>query len=122
MPLFTDPIVLNDGSNDRSFTFRAQLNDSKQIIGEWIEPAANLSEQSSFFVKHDESKPTVHRRLFQRSAYLPVTDGSLKRCTVNVTITHHPEHSLADITKQVKLTQDGMAEATFINNFLQGLI
>lgn len=122
MPLFTDPILLNDGNADRSFSFRAQLNEGKTVVGEWVEPAAELSQQSGLIVKHDTSKSTTARRLLQRTAYLHIADGTFKKCTVNITVQHHPEHTLADITKQVNIIKDAVSEATFVNNFLKGLI
>lgn len=122
MPLFTDPIVLNDGAADHTLTFRAQLADKKSIVGEWVEPAATLASESKLIVKHDSTSPVVKRRLLQRNVKVAIPDLSLRAITVNLTITHHPEHTSADIQKQVLLLKDAMSEPTFIQNFLMGLI
>lgn len=122
MPIFTDPVVLNDGAADHSFTFRAQIPDKKSIVGEWVEPASTLSEDSKLTVKHDASSPTIKRRLVQRTKKVAINDGSLKLLTVNLTVTHHPEHTSAEITKQIVLLKDALNESTFVQNFLMGLV
>lgn len=122
MGLFTNPVVLNDGSADHTFNFRAQLPDKKAIVGEWVEPASALSEESKITVKHDSSSAVVRRRLIQRTKKVAINDGSLKLMTVNLTVTHHPEHSSAEITKQISLLKDTLNEANFVQNFLMGLI
>lgn len=122
MPLFTDPVSLTDGTNAHSFTFRAQIPHKTSIIGEWIEPASDIASASQIIVKHDTTSATVKRRLLQRIVNLPINDGSVKPITVNFTITHHPEHDLVDVQKQVNIAVDALTEVSFVNNFLQGLI
>jgi citrate lyase alpha subunit len=122
MSLFTNPVVLTDGTDTHSFSFRAQLNDNKSVVGEWVEPAAALSAKSSIIVKHDESSASK-RRLLQRKVMLPLTDPlESSMLTINFTVTHHSEHALADIEKQVNVVTDAIAEGGFVNNLLQGLI
>lgn len=122
MSLFTNPVVLTDGTDTHSFSFRAQLNDNKSVVGEWVEPAAVLSAKSSIIVKHDESSASK-RRLLQRKVMLPLTDPlESSMLTINFTVTHHSEHVLADIQKQVNVITDAIAEVGFVNNLLQGLI
>ena len=123
MGLFTNPVVLNDGVADKTFSFRAQLPDKKAVVGEWIETAAPLADESKIIVKHDATSPTVRRRLLQRTANVLLADGiTRKPVTCNLTVTYHPSHAEADVAKTVKIIADSVAEATFVANFLRGLI
>lgn len=122
MPLFTNPVALSDGTNPHTFAFRAQLNDSKSIVGEWVEPAADLISASTILIKHD-AKSTVKRRLLQRRVMLPTTDPLVyKPVTINFTITHDAAHALIPIQGQVNIVVDAIQEVGFVNNLLQGLI
>lgn len=123
MALFSDPVVLNDGTSDRMFSFRAQMPDKKAVIGEWIEPSALIVDESKIIVKHDASSPNVRRRLLQRSSSVLLPDNvTRKPVTVNLTVTYHPSCSEDEISKAMKLTASAVAENTFIGNFLRGLI
>lgn len=127
MPIFTDPVVLNDGAaspgGDHSFTFRAQLNDKKAIVGEWIEPASATSSESKIVVKHDATSAIVRRRLLQRTISVLLPDGvTMKPVTINLTVTHHPLHNLADVEKQVNIVKSAVNAANFVRNLMQGLI
>lgn len=123
MGLFTNPVALNDGVADKTFSFRAQLPDKKAVVGEWIEAAAPLADESKLIIKHDVSSPTVRRRLLQRSVTVLLADGiTRKPVTCNLTVTYHPSHAEADVAKAMKLIADGVAEAGFTTNFLRGLI
>lgn len=123
MGLFGNPVVLNDGVADKTFSFRAQLPDKKAVVGEWIETAAPLADESKIIVKHDTSSPTVRRRLLQRTINVLLADGvTRKPVTCNLTVTYHPSHAEADVAKTVKIIADSVAEATFVANFLRGLI
>lgn len=119
--LFTSPITLNDGTADHIFSFHGQKMDPKSFIGVWKEYAADVSAASSITVKHDESSASLRRRLVQRTVNVVVdeTIGS-KPITVNFTVLYHPNHATADVLKQIAIMKDGLAEATFPANFLQG--
>lgn len=122
MGLFVDPVTLNDGTVDHVLTFRAQIADKKAIIGEWVEPGATIASESKITVKQDASSPLAKRRLLQRTIKSQVADLSWKPITVNLTVTHHPEHTEAVITAQIKLLIDALNEVNFVKNFLMGLI
>jgi len=47
MGLFTNPVVLNDGVGARTFSFRAQQSDKKSIVGDYIEDAAAIADESA---------------------------------------------------------------------------
>lgn len=125
MSLFNSPAVINDGTADRSFSFRAQLADkqSKSVIGEWVETAASLASASKLIIKQDESSRTQRRRLLSHSYMAPITDPTvLKQITVNVTVIHHPEHSEAEIIKHVLIPLNGLKIAGVLPNFLKGFV
>lgn len=124
MPLFTSPITLNNGA-DHIFVFRNQVMDSsakKAIIGEWVEQAAPLADESKIVVKHDTSSPTVRRRLVQRRVNRITTTRGLRPITVNLTIAYDVEHTDAHVEAEIAMVKDILAEATFAANFLDGLI
>lgn len=124
MPLFTNPVTLNNGA-DHIFTYRSQLYDSsakKAIIGEWIEPEAPLADDSKIVVKHDSSSATVRRRLVQRRVNRPTITRGLRPVTVNVTVAYDVEHTDAHVEAELSLVKDIFAEATFAANLLDGLI
>lgn len=118
--LFTSPVTLNNGA-DHTFTFHGQKLDPKSFVGIWKEYAADVSAASTLTVKHDESSPTVRRRLLQRTINVSVSEEiGLKPITVNFTVLHHPSHASADILAQIALVKDALAKATFPANFVQG--
>lgn len=123
MGIFVDPLVANDGTEDRTFNFRSQLTDKKSVVGEWVEPSASLAADSRVVIKHDTSSPVVRRRLLQHSQQVLLADGvTRKPITVNITLTYNPSHGEADITKVIKIALAAASKATFIGNFLRGLI
>lgn len=125
MPLFTNPVTLNDGSANRVFSFRGQIPDSKSIVGSWIEPAAAIEANSELVVKHDTSGNTP-RHLLQRSTYVHPSanteDTALKRITVNVTIQAANDFTDAEIQKEVNLIIDALAESSWLANFRRSMI
>lgn len=124
MPLFSNPVTLNNGA-DHIFTFRSQVYDpssKKAIIGEWIETAAPLADDSKFVVKHDSSSATVRRRLLQRKVNRATTTRGLRPITVNLTVAYDVEHTDVQVEAELALMKDVFAEATFAANLLDGLI
>lgn len=123
MGLFTNPLVINDGVGDRTFSFRAQQPDKNSIVGDYIEDAAALAAESLLVVKHDP-RPAAPRHLFQTSIFkAPAAgDGTLKRITVNTTITADPLFTVAEVTPQFVLHKDALSEADFVASMLQSKI
>lgn len=122
MPIFTNPVTLNNGA-DHIFSFRNQVYDTtskKAIIGEWIEKAASLADDSRIVVKHDTSSPTVRRRLVQRKVNRATTTRGLRPITINLTVAYDVEHTDAHVEAEIALVKDMLAEATFAANFLDG--
>lgn len=121
MSLFTTPLVISDGTANHSFSFRAQLPDTKSIVGEYIEPAAASSRQSKLIVKHDDSK-AVKRRLFSRRVYRDNVSGELKLVTINTTVTYDSSVDNATVLAECKIHQNAISETGFWNNLLLGAI
>lgn len=118
----TNPVTINDGTADHIMSFRAQLNDSKSVVGEWVEPAADTSEESKIVIKHDSSSATVRRRLIQRRVMKTTTTRGLRPITVNTTVVYDVEHAASDVTDAL-LFADGVSIATGVKaNLLSGMI
>lgn len=122
--VFINPVTLNDGTADRSFAFRAQITDKsgKSIVGEWIEPAAPIADDSKITIRHDVSSTKVRRRNMRVSSMALVDATTRKMLTVNISIAYDPSHNETDITKHFKLAIDAASEATFLSNFIRGLV
>lgn len=122
--IFSNPVVLNDGTNDRTFTFRAQITDKtgKSVVGEWIEPAAPISNDPKITIRHDVSSTKVRRRNLRVSTLGLIDETTRKMITVNVSIAYDPAHSEADLKKIFLLAIDAASEATFFPNWVRGLV
>lgn len=120
MALFTTPLVLNDGTVARTFSFRSQQPDKKSVVGDYIEDAAAIAAESLFVVKHDNSG-SVPRHLLQRTEYsvpAAATDGLRRRQTINLTIVADPLFTAAEVLKNYTLMVDAMAEANVLSSML----
>lgn len=124
MGLLANPVTLNDGVGDRIFAFRGQEPDTKSVVGVYTETAAALAAESELVVKHDR-KTATPRHLFQRSIYLvPAANANseLKRVTMNFTLTCSKEFTIAEVSPEFVLFQDGLAEVSFIDNLMGSFI
>jgi len=126
MGLFTDPLVLVDeDTNNRTFNFRAQLSEPNAIVGEYIEPAAAIASTSKLVVKHTTSAGGLKRHLLQRvetfDKTADPTDGSAA-IVVNLTISHDPLATNAQIQNQLTLMIDALSESSFLDNFMREML
>lgn len=124
MALLTTPLVLNDGTANRTFSFRAQQPDKKSVVADYIEDAAPLTAESLIVVKHD-STGSVNRHLLQRKVrVLPAgaTDGVRKRITLNLTVTVDPAFTIAEALPEFILFKDLLAETDLFAKLLQSTI
>lgn len=122
MPLFTDPVVLSDGTANHTFTFLAQLSDKRALAGEWTEPAAEASVESKLVSKQDRTSSTFRRRLLQRKANRTTITRGLRPITVNVTVAHDVEHTNAQITEEITIMRNALAASGVVANFIGGQI
>lgn len=119
MGLFSSPLVLNDGTADRTFTWRSQQPDKKSVVGDYIEDAASIASESLIVVKHDKSG-SVPRHLLQRTAWVAPAagDGTLKRITINLTVVADEAFTAAEVLKEFTLMRDAMGEANVVSGLL----
>lgn len=124
MPLFTNPVTLNDGTSDHIFALRNDINGMKtgSYGSLWIEPAADQAVASVITSKHDESASAVRRRLFSYRYNALIADGvTYKPITANYSLAHHPEHTDAQLSVADGIIKAGLAAAGFDANFHDGL-
>jgi len=124
MSLFTDPVTLNDGTDDHIFAKRNDLTGMKtgSYGSLWIESAAAQAVSSKMTVKHDESSATVRRRLLQYKYNALIADGvTYKPITINVSSAGHPEHTDAQFTVALGIVRAALAKAGFDAAFNDGL-
>lgn len=125
MGLFTNPVVLTDGTTSHSMAFRSQRPDTKSIIGDYVESAAPISSQSLLVVKHD-LRSAVPRALLQRSVLLHpaanTSDTILKPITMNFTCVADSSFSVAELQLQLNILTDALAEVSFLQNLRNRMI
>jgi hypothetical protein len=124
MSLLTTPLVLNDGSSDHTFSFRAQQPDKKSVVADYIEDAATIASKSLIVVKHDTSG-SVPRHLLQRTIYrepAAASDGVLRRITINLTVVADPLFTIAEVEEEFNIVRDLVDEADLIDGLLQNKI
>jgi hypothetical protein len=125
MSLFTaSPVVVSDGTSDHTFTFRAQLPDTKSVVGEYTEPAADSDANSKLLVKQDESSKTKRKRLFSRRFDLVISDGvTFEPVTINYSIAYDKRHD-EDVIEALghNVTVACLSKTEFFSNFSEGHI
>jgi len=103
MPTYTDPVVINDGTANRTFTFQNSRTDGKAFVQVWKDLAAAASAKALLKSKFDESSPNVARGVLQVTEALPTADGTLYPCTFNISMVIHKEHVVADLQKRLTI-------------------
>lgn len=126
MGLFSDPLVLVDaGTNNRTFNFRTQLIESNTVGAEYTETAAEIASFSKLVVKHTTSSKGLKRHLLQRAETFDLTDDPSdgdEAVVVNVTISHNPHATEAQIQNQLTLVIDAMLEANFVKYIMREML
>lgn len=122
MGLLTNPVVLTDGTANRTFIFRSQINDSKSVVGEWIEPAADLDAESKLTIKHAVTG-NIHRDLISGRENVLMPDGvTLSPITTNFNVVFTKGVTEAQMAKRINILIDAISETDFVKNFMNGLI
>lgn len=126
MGLFTNPAVLTDGTDTRTFGYRQQLPSSKPGVSgsDYLEVGADPLAKSKLVNKHDLSKPVL-RNLLQHSIHkVPAAnaDGTLKLITVNITVAADEEFTVAELQPEVNVAIDAAEETDWLLNARQGLL
>lgn len=118
MSLFTSPQIINDGTADRSFTWRGQVPDPKSIVSEYFEPAA--SPQTTIRSKYEVSNSPTQRNVISTTGYVtePVS-GEKLRVTINTSVAHAKSLPLAEVEKLLELHTNALELTGFKTRFLQ---
>jgi len=124
MGLITVPKTLNDGTDDRIFDFQYQEPGSV-VIGRYNEPAGSASARSLIRIMHTTAKSGRERHLSQKTEICDLVDPAGSDPTAdaivcNITVEHHPKHSVDDIIKQVKMNLALVGTADFVASFVRG--
>lgn len=123
MGLFTNPMTLVDADvANRTFEFRAQINEPGAEVGEYIEPSAEVASDSKLVVKHSATKAGKKRHLLQRSEVFDLsadpTDGN-DSVVVNLTISHNRLATEAQVQNQLTLILDAATETGFLSKLMR---
>jgi len=122
---FTVPLVISDGSGNRTFNFQMQ-EPGLSPIGRYNEPASTASAESRLRVAHyDVSRNGRKRHLIQSSEIVVLVnpgegDPADDVIIANITIEHHPKHSEAAVEKRLKLALAAAGIAGTTASLMQG--
>lgn len=107
MGLFTTPLVINDGTADRTFDFLYQT--PGDLLGSvYNEPAGSSINQSKLSAQHTTAKSGRERHMLQSSEEVDLVnpgadDPSIDSIVINLSVAHHPLHAATDVEKRVLL-------------------
>jgi hypothetical protein len=125
MGLFSNPVTLTDGTDDRIFAYRGPLPDLKIRGGDYIESAATIAAKSLITVKND-IRTSVIRNLVQRTIRLhPAADtetDDLYPVTLNFTVVASELFTEAELQPELNVLLDALAEANVLKNLRSGVV
>jgi hypothetical protein len=107
MSLFTTPLVINDGTDDRTFNWSHQIP-GNVLGGLYVETAASPMVRSQLKTLHTTAKSGQERHLIQSRETVDLVDPgaddpAADDIIVNITVAHHPRHNSADVEKRLLL-------------------
>jgi hypothetical protein len=117
MPLLISPSVFSDGTVDHTYTYQNQIQVGKSIVSTYKELAAAAAVLSTLKSKYDVSHPTLVRSVAQINIALPITDGSLKLATGNISFVAHKQHAITDLKLLGLKLKNMTLETEFWDNF-----
>lgn len=118
MGLFSDPQVINDGTNAHTFHHRGQLPNAKSIVSEYFEPAA-IANDVKITAKYEASNSPAQRSVISTTCLIPDGAGVLKKCTFNTSVAHDKGCNIADVEEKFKLHTAALAIAGVLTRLLQ---
>jgi uncharacterized protein YfdQ (DUF2303 family) len=125
MGLFSNPVTLTDGTDDRIFAYRGPLPDLKIRGGDYIESAAAIAAKSLITIKND-IRTSVIRNLVQRTIRLhPAADtetDDLYPVTLNFTVVASELFTEAELQPELNVLLDALAEANVLKNLRSGVV
>lgn len=123
--LLVTPLVLNDGTKTHTFEYRGPLTGlkKKNSGADYVEPSADLAENSTIVVKHDSSGSVPRHLLQMTNKRVPggALDGLRRQKTFNFTYVGDEGFSDAEVTADFTMFLDLLAEAGLINNLRKNL-
>jgi hypothetical protein len=127
MALFTDPVTINDGTDDHIYSQLSPLTalPGKQTGGEWIEDAADVSAKSKLIVKHDRRPANFQRDLLSVQIYIAPeadTDEVLRLVTFNLTVNASPLFTETELQPYMNVILEAAAQANFLKGLRSGKI
>lgn len=107
MSLLTTPLVVNDGTADRTFNWLYQVP-GDSLGGNYNEPAASAARKSELRSLHMTAKSGQERHMLQSSEIVALVepgsnDPASDAIIINLTVSHNPKHASADVEKRVKI-------------------
>lgn len=122
MGLFTNPVVLNNGTA-RSFEFVGQTLDTKAMIGVYLESAAAAEIESKLMSKHELSSTKLYQRSLLQRRVLALNSASVyKPITINLSATYDKLHASATVALELRMMAAIMGATNFDANFIKKLI
>lgn len=117
MSLFTSTQIINDGTSDRTFTWRGQVPDPKAVKSEYFEAAA--TPQTTIVAKYEASNSPTQRSVISTVGYVANAAGVKQKVTINTSVAHDKTLPLADIEKLLELHVNALEIAGTKTRFLQ---
>lgn len=119
-----NPAVISDGTNNHSYYFRGQLNDSRSKIGEYIESAATVAAEPLIVVKHDMKSAVPRHLVSSKINKVPTgaTDGVFKGITINTTIVADKSFTVDDINLEFTKHRNVLALTDLVKNLLASMV
>lgn len=117
MSLITTPLTVSDGTVDRIFDLQYQLPGA-QLGAQYCEPTALPALESKLMSLHGQTKNGRVRHMLQSSELMPLvnpgpTEPIDDGVVINLTVSHHPKHAVADVEKRIKILLNTAAVAGF---------
>lgn len=117
MSLFSTTQIVNDGTADRTFTWRGQVPDPKAIKSEYFEPAS--SPQVTITAKYEASSSPTQRSVFSTKGFVPDSAGVKQPVTINTSVAHGKMLDLTAVEKLMELHVNALELSGVKTRFLQ---
>jgi hypothetical protein len=125
MGLFSNPVTVNDGTDDRIFAYRGPLPDLKIRGGDYIESAAAIAAKSLITVKND-IRSSVIRNLVQRTIRMhPAADtetDDLYPVTFNFTVVASELFNETELQPEMNTLLELLSLANVLKNLRSGIV
>lgn len=121
MGLFTNPVILNNGTA-RSYEYMGPTNTASELQGVYLESAATLSEMSQIIARYDRVVKKLRRGNLKIVKNYATSALIMAPITMNISFIADPLHSATDIESHLKLGGAACAATNFYANFVKRLL